>query len=195
MGDGLNWLRPVGLNGIKKRNLMSLWKGLMSLCMVWLNCSFAILFFVFCLTVLLGCVPENVCCCICFYSWGLCSPCISLSPYSTCKDVFFKYSIFVLTPSSLPFLFPSVLRIGRGQCFAKAVIHASKRVKPTTTDPRNFQHQLPALKAPYLLPTLQEIEVSDTSQMIESIGSCTGPRKWLEYRRSIGFIQLYWIHP
>lgn len=105
------WSRPVGLNGIKKRNLMSLWRGLMSLCMVWLNCLFAIWFFC-----LFGCfigvrVSENVCCCICFCFWGLCSPCI--------RCIFFKYSIFVLTPSSLPFLLPSVLQFGRGQCLPK----------------------------------------------------------------------------
>lgn len=36
------------------------------------------------------------------------------------SDVFFfKYSIFVLTPSSLPFLLPSVLQFGRGQCLPK----------------------------------------------------------------------------
>ncbi len=71
----------------------------------WIACL-PFFLFCFCLAVLLGCVLENVCCCICFYSWGLCSPCISLLPYSTCKDVFFKYSIFVLTPRSLPSLPP-----------------------------------------------------------------------------------------
>lgn len=93
--------------------------------------------------------------------------------------------------------FPPPLRppIRQRAVFAKAVIHASKRVKPTTTDRRNSLHQLPALKAPYLLPTLQEIEASDTSQMIKSIGSCTGPCKWLDFRCSIDSIQLYWIHP
>lgn len=48
--------------------------------------------------------------------------------------------------------------------FAKAIIHASKQVKPTTTERRNSLHQPPALKAPYLLPTVLEIEASDTSQ-------------------------------
>lgn len=99
--------------------------------------------------VFLGCVSENVCYCICFYSWGLCSPCISLSSYSTCKDVFFKIlHLCFKPPQRPPFPPPSPLRFGRGQVFAKAVIHASKRVKPTTTDRRNSLHQLPALKAP-----------------------------------------------
>lgn len=87
------WSRSVGLIGIRTRNLMSLWRGLMSLCMVWLNCLFAILF-----VCRFGCfywgarVSQNVCRCVCFYFWGLCSPRVSLSSYSTCKDAFFKNS-------------------------------------------------------------------------------------------------------
>ncbi|KAM7399686.1 hypothetical protein PAMP_018934 [Pampus punctatissimus] len=102
-------------------------------------------------------------------------------PYSTCKDAFCKNLIFVLKPqlSSFP---PPLPPIRQRAVFAKAAIHASKRVKPTTTDCRNSLHQLPALKAPYLLPTLQEIEASDTSQMVKSIGSCTGPCKWLDFK-------------
>ena len=133
--------------GFKKRNLMSLWKGLMSLCMVWLNCLFAILFF-FVWLFYWG-VCQNVCCCICFYSWGLCSPCISLSPYSTCKDVFFfEYSIFVLTPSSLPFLSPPSSYSAEGSicqsrhsCFEAGETNYHKPQKYSL-------HQLPALKAP-----------------------------------------------
>lgn len=80
---------------------------------------------------LLGCVLENVCCCICFYSQGLYSS-ISLSTYSTYKDVFFKYSIFVLTfLSSFPIPPCSGLA---AVATVFAIIHASKQEKPPTTE-------------------------------------------------------------
>lgn len=96
------------------------------------------------------------------------------------RCIFLKTSSLFETPAL--FLSSSLPPIRQRAVFAKAVIHASKRVKPTITDYRNSLHQLTALKAPYLLPTLQEIEASDTSQMVESFGSCTGPCKWLDFK-------------
>lgn len=131
--------------GFKKKNLMSLWKGLMSLCMVWLNCLFAI-FFVVCL-VLLGCMCRNVCSCICFYFWGLCSPCVSLSPYSTCRFIFLlKTSIFVLNPPAL--FHPPHPPIRQRAMFAKAVIHTSKVDKTNYHRPQKLSTPASSLKSP-----------------------------------------------
>lgn len=128
---------------------MSLWKGLMSLCMVWLNCLFAILFFCFFFVWLFywG-VCQNVCCCFCFYSWGLCSPCISLSSYSTCKDVFFWILHLCFNPQLSSFPLPSVLLFGRGQHLPKPSFMLWSGWNKLTTNRRNTLHQLPALKAP-----------------------------------------------
>lgn len=110
--------------------------------------------FFFCLAVFIGvCVRE----CLLLYLLLFLRTVFSYQSVTLLKlkDVFFKYSIFVLTPSSLPF--PSLHPpIWQRAMLAKAIIHASKQVKPPTTDRRNSLHQLPALKAPYLLPTLQE---------------------------------------
>lgn len=83
MGDGLD-LDQGDRVGLKRETWCHFGKAWCHF--VWFD-WLACLPFCFCLAVLLGCVSENVCCCICFYSWGLCSPCISLSPYSSCKDV------------------------------------------------------------------------------------------------------------
>lgn len=85
--------------------------------------------------------------------------------HPSCKDVFFKYSICIFTPSSLPFLL-SVLWFGREHYLPKPSFMLRSRwnhVPPTA----ETLHQLPALKAPYLLPTLQEPEASDTSKFWE----------------------------
>lgn len=84
---------------MKKRNLMSLWKGLMSLCMDWLTCLFAIFF------------------CFLFvwqFSWVVCQRMFAVFSFiledcvlfvsvchltSPAKMHFFKYPIFVLTPA------------------------------------------------------------------------------------------------
>lgn len=151
------WWRSVGRIGIRTRNLMSLWRGLMSLCMIWLNCLFCN--FVCLFVCRFGCfywgvcAYQNVCRCVCFYSWGLCSPRVSLSSYYPRKDAFFKNSpIFVLNnpyPSSP--LFPLPLRPPSPQraAFTKScrIIHKGGW-NQRTTNCRNNLHQLLALIAP-----------------------------------------------
>lgn len=125
---------------------------------------------------LLG-VSENVCCCICFYCWGLFSRYQSVPLLSLQRCIIWMLHL-CLRPqlsSSPPPLRP---QIRQRAVFAKAVIHDSKRVKQMTTDTDHL-HQLPALKAPYLLPSQQDIEASDTSQR----ECCTGPCKWLDERK------------
>lgn len=69
-------------------------------------------------------------------------------PTQPTKMYFLKYSIFVLTPRSLPFLHPFRPPIRQRAAFAKAVIHALKRVQ--TNDPRPQKLSTPAssLKSP-----------------------------------------------
>lgn len=136
---------------------------------------------------------------LCFYSWGLCSLCISLRAYSSCKDVLFFLNtpIFVLTPpSSLPFLLPLRPPPTRQRAaFAKAVIHAFLRKKQQPQTCRKFSTPASSLKSPPTsYPPCRRPRASDTSQM--SIGNCTGPCKWRDIsdaRRDS--IELYWIHP
>lgn len=60
----------MGLNGIKKEKLdVTLERPDVTLYgLIDFACLPFWLFFLFGLAVLLGCVSENVCCCICFYS-------------------------------------------------------------------------------------------------------------------------------
>lgn len=147
---------------------MSLWKGLMSLCMVWLNCLFAFLFLLGCVCV---CVRECLLLYLLLFLRTVFSLCQSVTLLNLQRCIIFFFVCFKIlhlcfNPRLSSFPPPHRPPIRQRAVFAKAVIHASKWVKPTTTDCRNSLHQLPALKAPYLLPTLQEIEASDTSQMI-----------------------------
>lgn len=80
---------------------MSLWKGLMSLCMVWLNC------FVFSFAWFFWGVRPNVCCCVCFYFWGPCSPFYQsvnlhnlLSPPPICFNPLLFLLLLLLRPLS-----------------------------------------------------------------------------------------------
>lgn len=135
--------RGIELGG----NLMSLWKGLMSLCMVWLTWLFAVVFFFFFSFAVFW---------VCVRLFAVVFAFILRTEFSLYQSVtllnlqrfIFKYSTFVLTPSSLPFFHPLRPPIWQRAVFAKAVIHALKWVKPTTTRHRNSLHQLPALKAP-----------------------------------------------
>lgn len=101
------WLNSGGLNWGEKRNLMSLWKGLMSLCMVWLTWLFAVFcfyFFVFFICFLGVCVRL----------FAVVFAFILRTEFSLYQSVtllnlqrfLFKYSMFVLTPRSLPFFHP-----------------------------------------------------------------------------------------
>lgn len=69
-------------------------------------------------------------------------------PTQPTKMYFLKYSIFVLTPRSLPYLHPFRPPIRQRAAFAKTVIHALKRVQ--TNDPRPQKLSTPAssLKSP-----------------------------------------------
>lgn len=138
----------MGLNGIKKRNLMSLWKGLMSLFMVWLNCLFAILFLFFLFGCFIGVCVRMFAVVFAFIFEDCVLPVSACHPTQPAKMYFFEYSIFVLTPSSLPFLSPpssysaegSVCQ-SRHSCFEAGETNYHKLQKYSL-------HQLPALKAP-----------------------------------------------
>lgn len=195
MGDGLNRSKTSGIQWDYKEKLdvtlerpdVTLY-GLIEL----LVCHFV--FFV----LFYWGVCQNVCCCILLLFlrtvfslyWS-----VILLNLQRCI-IFFSNTHLCFTPPAL-FLSSSPPSSNSAEGSVCQSCHSCFEAgeKPTTTDRRNSLHQLPALKAPYLLPTQQEIEASDTSQMIKSIGSCTGPCKWLDFRCSKDSIQLFWIHP
>lgn len=152
MGDGR--FRPVGLNGILKEKLdVTLERP-----DVTLYDLIELLFVQFCL-VFLGCVCQNVCCCIFAFIFedrvlllSVCQPTQSaiLSPLHLCFNP--------LPPPT------SVLQFSRGHCLPKLSFMLRKWTKPTNT--RRNTTPASSLKSPYLLPTLQETEASHTSQMI-----------------------------
>lgn len=98
---------------------MSLWKGLMSLFMVWLNCLFAILFLFFLFGCFIGVCVRMFAVVFAFIFEDCVLPVSACHPTQPAKMYFFEYSHLCFNPQLSSFPLPSVLLFGRGQRLPK----------------------------------------------------------------------------